>query len=268
MNKKLSRFGERFSRKIGTAQLMDELGRAISEDPTAIFLGGGNLGTVPEMVALFRRRLHEIGVSPREIQRMMGNYAHPKGELLFRRSMARLLARKYRWPLTAASIALTSGSQTGFFLLFNMLVGEHDGGGRERILLPMTPEYAGYNDIGLIGDLNTAHRPDIEERPGGFFKYRVNFDSLRFGDDIAAVCVSRPTNPTGNIITDSELHQLDSMAREAGVPVIIDSAYGVPFLRIIYAAANPLWNENVILCISLSKLGRPFLPFRRFTAGD
>ena len=257
MSMKLSQFGERFTRETGTAQLMGDLGRAIAEDPTALLLGGGNPGTVPEMVALFQRRLHEIGDSPDDIQRMMGNYAHPRGELGFRKSLARLLARKYGWPLTADNIALTSGSQTGFFQLFNMLAGDFADGSRRRILLPMTPEYAGYNDIGLVDDLYVAHRPEIEERPGGFFKYRVNFDSLSIDDDVAAVCVSRPTNPTGNIITDGEMHQLDAMARAAGVPFIIDNAYGVPFPRIIYSPATPLWNENVILCMSLSKLGLP-----------
>ena len=265
---KLSKFGKRFSRVTGTAQLMSDLGRAIAEDPSALLLGGGNPGTVPEMEALFRRRLHEIGDSPDEIRRMMGNYAHPKGEIGFRKSLARLLSRKYGWPITADNIALTSGSQTGFFQLFNMLAGDFADGSRRRILLPMTPEYAGYNDIGLVDDLFVAQRPEIEERPGGFFKYRVNFDSLRIDDDIAAVCLSRPTNPTGNIITDSELHQLDAMAKAAGVPFIIDNAYGVPFPRIIYAPANPLWNENVILCMSLSKLGMPGIRTGIVIAGE
>ncbi len=257
MNTKLSSFGDRFSRETGTAQLMDDLGRAIAEDPTALLLGGGNPGTIPEMVALLRRRLHEIGDNPDDLQRMVGDYAHPKGELGFRTSLAKLLSRLYGWPISADNIALTSGSQTGFFQLFNMLAGDFADGSRRRILLPMTPEYAGYSDIGLVDDLYVAHRPEIEERPGNIFKYRVNFDSLKIDDDIAAVCVSRPTNPTGNIITDSELRQLDAMAKAAGVPFIIDNAYGLPFPRIIYDPATLLWNENVILCMSLSKLGMP-----------
>ena len=47
------------------------------------------------------------------------------------------------------------------------------------------------------------------------------------------------------------------MASAAGVPLILDSAYGLPFPRIVFTDATPLWNQNVILCLSLSKLGLP-----------
>ena len=257
MFRKYSKFGERFTRLTGTAELMGDLGRVISGEYEGFLLGGGNPGTIPEMVELFQRRFRDIGSSADEIQRMVGNYAHPRGDIGFRTSLAGLLRREYGWPLSADNIALTSGSQTGFFQLFNMLAGEFADGSRKRILLPMTPEYAGYTDVGLIADLYVAHRPEIEDRSDGFFKYRVNFDSLRIDEDIAAVCISRPTNPTGNVITDREVRQLDAMARAADVPLIIDNAYGLPFPRIVFSAATPFWNENIILCMSLSKLGLP-----------
>lgn len=41
--------------------------------------------------------------------------------------------------------------------------------------------------------------------PDGQFKYHVDFEHLTIGDDIGAICVSRPTNPTGNVITDDEV---------------------------------------------------------------
>ena len=85
----------------------------------------------------------------------------------------------------------------------------------------------------------------------------MNFETLRIDEDVAALCVSRPTNPTGNVIADAELRQLDTMARQAGVPLIVDNAYGLPFPRIVFAQATPFWNDNVILCMSLSKLGMP-----------
>ena len=43
----------------------------------------------------------------------------------------------------------------------------------------------------------------------------------------------------------------------AGVPLIIDGAYGLPFPGMIYTPATPFWDDNTILCLSLSKLGLP-----------
>jgi valine--pyruvate aminotransferase len=48
-----------------------------------------------------------------------------------------------------------------------------------------------------------------------------------------------------------------SLTRQHGVPLIIDNAYGTPFPSIIHVPATPVWNENIILCLSLSKLGLP-----------
>ena len=107
------------------------------------------------------------------------------------------------------------------------------------------------------GDFFVSTRPNIELLEPHLFKYRVNFDEICIGEETGAICVSRPTNPTGNVITDNEVHRLDALAKEAGIPLIIDSAYGGPFPNIIFSDATPLWNSNIILCLSLSKLGLP-----------
>jgi valine--pyruvate aminotransferase len=69
--------------------------------------------------------------------------------------------------------------------------------------------------------------------------------------------VSRPTNPTGNVLTDEEVAHLDDIARSHDIPLIIDGAYGLPFPNILFTDAQPHWNENTILTLSLSKLGLP-----------
>ncbi len=257
MARNWSKFGERYTRPTGALELMEDLGVATDNEESTLLLGGGNPGRIPEVQAIFKRRLAEITASDENFERLVGNYADPKGERRFRRVLAELLAREYGWNLTAENVALSAGSQAGFFLLFNLLAGEFSDGSRKRILLPVTPEYIGYTDVGLDEDHFIAQLPNVQELPGDYFKYRVNFGGLSITDEIAAVCVSRPTNPTGNVITDSELRKLDSLAKAGGVPLIIDSAYGLPFPRIVFTDATPLWNENVILCMSLSKLGLP-----------
>jgi len=59
------------------------------------------------------------------------------------------------------------------------------------------------------------------------------------------------------VITDEELMKLDVLANQHNIPLVIDNAYGVPFPGIIFSEARPLWNPNIILCMSLSKLGLP-----------
>lgn len=257
MSTRFSSFGLRFTRHTGALELMEDLGDAIAEDSTSVFLGGGNPAKIPEVQKRLRSRLAEIAGSDELSDRLAGNYSHPKGELKFRESLARLLTREYGWRLTAENIAVTAGSQAGFFLLFNLLAGDFPDGSRKRILLPLVPEYIGYADVGLSDDLFIAKRPQIEILSDNFFKYRIDFNALSVGRDIGAICVSRPTNPTGNVITDNELEKLNDEAAAAGIPLIIDSAYGPPFPKIVFVDAQPLWNENVIYCMSLSKLGIP-----------
>ena len=69
--------------------------------------------------------------------------------------------------------------------------------------------------------------------------------------------MSRPTNPTGNVLTNAELERLGDLALSKGIPLIVDNAYGMPFPNIVFTDAEPQWNENTILCMSLSKLGLP-----------
>ncbi|RYZ79516.1 MAG: aminotransferase class I/II-fold pyridoxal phosphate-dependent enzyme, partial [Moraxellaceae bacterium] len=41
------------------------------------------------------------------------------------------------------------------------------------------------------------------------------------------------------------------------IPLIVDGAYGTPFPNILFADIEPHWNDNIILVLSLSKLGLP-----------
>jgi valine--pyruvate aminotransferase len=142
-------------------------------------------------------------------------------------------------------------------MLFNILAGVMPDGSRRSIHLPLAPEYLGYADVGLCDNFFTATRPDIELLDDHIFKYRLNYSRLEVDEQTAALCVSRPTNPTGNVLTDEEIEHLDDIARRRGIPLIIDGAYGLPFPNITFTDARPHWNENTALLLSLSKLGLP-----------
>jgi len=105
-----------------------------------------------------------------------------------------------------------------------------------------------------------AIKPEICELDNQEFKYQIDFSKLKQAikqENIGVICVSRPTNPTGNVITDEELSKLDKIAQANNIPLIVDNAYGNPFPGAIYTDATLSWNDNTILCMSLSKLGLP-----------
>ncbi|QYK02668.1 valine--pyruvate transaminase [Shewanella psychrotolerans] len=250
-----SKFGEKFTRYSGITRLMDDLNDGL-RTPGAIMLGGGNPAAIPAMQDYFHQVSADM-LKNGELVAALGNYDGPQGKNGFLTSLAQLLRDTYGWEITEKNISLTNGSQSAFFYLFNLFAGTQSDGSHKKILLPLTPEYIGYSDAGLDDDIFVSYRPDIQMLDNRMFKYHVDFDSLSIDDSIAAICVSRPTNPTGNVLTDDEIVKLDRLAQENNIPLIIDNAYGTPFPNIIFEEVTPFWNRNTVLCMSLSKLGLP-----------
>jgi len=254
---KLSKFGSKFTRQSGINQLMVDLGEAYASDhPDLCMLGGGNPASIPEAQTLFGKEMERL-IENNLFERMVGIYDGPQGEQSFREVLSDYLNLQFGWNIGPQNISLTNGSQNSFFYLFNALAGEMPDGSFRKIMFPLSPEYVGYADAGLSENMFTSFRPNIEHLENKQFKYRVNFDELEIGDDIAAICLSRPTNPTGNVVGNRELARLDELARKHNIPLIVDNAYGQPFPNVIYADAELRWNDNTVLCMSLSKLGLP-----------
>ena len=123
--------------------------------------------------------------------------------------------------------------------------------------MPLAAEYIGSADAWLWHAFVKANRPEIELIDTSTFKYHVDFSKLAITENTGAICVSRPTNPTGNVLTDSEMARLNFLAIQHDVPLIVDGAYGSPFPNLIFSEARPFWNDNTIMCLSLSKFGLP-----------
>ncbi|HCZ9682313.1 valine--pyruvate transaminase [Vibrio parahaemolyticus] len=250
-----SKFGEKFNQYSGITQLMDDLNDGL-RTPGAIMLGGGNPAAIPAMLDYFHQASEEMLASG-ELVAALTNYDGPQGKDVFVKALAQLFRETYGWDISEKNISLTNGSQSGFFYLFNLFAGQQPDGSHKKVLLPIAPEYIGYGDAGIDEDIFVSYHPEIELLDNGLFKYHVDFEKLTVDDSVAAICASRPTNPTGNVLTDEEVRKLDKLARENNIPLIVDNAYGLPFPNIIFEDVEPFWNENTILCMSLSKLGLP-----------
>ncbi len=255
---KLSATGASIAAGTGIGELMVDLGTAMAAaDGGVHMLGGGNPAHIPEVEQVWQRRMGEISADPAILRRVLSTYDPPQGNARFIETLADYLRRQLGWPVSSKNIALTNGGQSAFFTLFSLLAGS-DGNGQPRtILLPMMPEYIGYANQGLAADIFRGSMPQIVETGQHSFRYRVDFSSLPIDATTAAICVSRPCNPTGNVLSDAEVQHLSAIAEERKIPLIIDNAYGQPFPAILYKNAQSHWADHHIQVISLSKLGLP-----------
>lgn len=251
-----SSFSQTYRGDSGTIRLMDDLGQFTGRDDI-IMLGGGNPSHIPAIQEYFRHAMGRVLDSDYDFETLISNYSAPGGDRAFVAALVDLFNTHYGWGIGPEHIALTNGSQTAFFFLFNMFAGRFPDGTQKKILLPLAPEYIGYEDAGIEGNIFTSRRPAIEQLDGRLFKYHVDFDALAIDERIGAICVSRPTNPTGNVLTEAEIDRLAALAEEHHIPLIIDNAYGAPFPGIIHTETTPRWNPQTVMCMSLSKLGLP-----------
>jgi len=136
---KLSAFGKKLTSGSGIVDLMEDLGSALNENPDMIFMGGGNPARIPEMEAVIKSQYQKLCDDAEQLYSTTGIYQSPQGELEFRSNIAAMLKQQFGWQLTEANIAVSNGSQSAFYILFNLLAGEMPDGSFKSIHLPLSP---------------------------------------------------------------------------------------------------------------------------------
>lgn len=260
-----SDFGAKLTGNSGILQLMDDLGQPLPKDMPSYQLGGGNPARIPQIDAMYRSEMERIMADGDAFGDLLGRYDAPSGRTTFLDDIASYLSKTYGWDITAENIAVTNGSQSAMFYLFNLFGGTKTVNARtvkKTVVFPLVPEYIGYADQGIEDDMFVGIPAGFKIYNDHTFKYSVDFDLLEKylanHDNVGALCVTRPTNPTGNVLTDSEIKRLAKIAVQYDIPLIVDNAYGLPWPDIIFTdSAEPYFGENVILSMSLSKIGLP-----------
>jgi valine--pyruvate aminotransferase len=261
-----SDFGKKLCGPSGINQLMDDIGKPLPKNIPVCQMGGGNPARIPEVEAMYRAQMEKILNHGDDFENLIGRYDAPQGRTSFIATAAEYLSKKFGWNIGPENIAVTNGSQSAFFYLFNMFSGTYTQNGgkiKKTVVFPLIPEYVGYADQGIEEDTFVGIPAGFSLYPDHTFKYHIDFEKLeRYLEDhstVGALCVTRPTNPTGNVLSDDEVHHLARLAAQYGIPLFVDNAYGLPWPDIIFSNVEPYWDENVVLSMSLSKIGLPAL---------
>lgn len=257
MDPRLSHLGQRISRLSGVRAINKDIAETLQKEGSHwIDLGAGNPVILPEVEAMWRRYTQELMAEP-EFGKVLCRYGVSQGYGPLIEAVVDYFNREYGWGITRRNVLITPGSQSFYFFAVNVFCGLGTDGQRRPLLLPLSPDYTGYGGILIEESDLKAIPPTLEKQGSHTFKYRPDLERLQVDEQVGAILFSRPCNPTGNVITDEEVAQIVQRAAAADVPVIIDSAYAIPFPHLTYVPMSLTWADNVIHCFSLSKAGLP-----------
>ncbi|MCL1471072.1 valine--pyruvate transaminase [Argonema antarcticum] len=259
MNPALTQFGNQMSRLTGVRAIMKDIKETLQAGKGQEFinLSPGNPVILPEVEQMWRDYTKELLDSP-DYGKVVCRYGDSQGYEPLIDAVVTDFNRRYGLNLTNRNILITPGSQSLYFYAANAFGGYTTSGELKQIVLPLSPDYTGYGGVTLVPEALLAYKPKLDiDEPSHRFKYRPDFSQLEINESTGCVLFSRPCNPTGNVLTDDEVRKIEALAAPYNVPVLIDSAYGLPFPALNFTEMTPIFGHNVVHCMSLSKAGLP-----------
>lgn len=259
MNPALTQIGAQMHNLTGVRAIMKDVIETLQagEGQGFINLSAGNPLILPEVEQLWRNCTAELLAST-EYGEVVCRYGSSQGYGPLITAIAKDFNRRYGLTLSDRNILITPGSQTLYFYAVNAFGGYTESGNLKQIVLPLSPDYTGYSGVSLVPEALIAYKPTLDIDPTAHqFKYRPDFSQLAITENIGCVIFSRPCNPTGNVLTDDEVKKIAALAAPYDVPVLIDSAYAPPFPALNFTEMTPVFGDNILHCMSLSKVGLP-----------
>lgn len=255
----LTQIGEQMSHLTGVRAIMKDIVETLrtAQGRTFINLSAGNPVILPEVEQLWRDCTAELLASS-DYGEVVCRYGASQGYQPLIEAVVEDFNQRYGLALTERNVLITPGSQSLYFLAANALGGHTHDGQLKQIVLPLSPDYTGYGGVSLTPGALRAYQPRLDIDPAAHrFKYRPDFSQLEINETTGFVLFSRPSNPTGNVLTDAEVQKIAALADSHAVPVLIDSAYAPPFPSLNFTEMTPIFGRNIVHCTSLSKAGLP-----------
>jgi valine--pyruvate aminotransferase len=259
MKPALSKIGEQMSHLTGVRAIMKDINETLRAGAGQQFinLSAGNPLILPEVEQLWRDCTASLLASS-EYGEVVCRYGSSQGYAPLVEAIANDFNKRYGLNLTERNILLTPGSQSLYFYAANVFGGYTSSGDLKEIILPLSPDYTGYGGVTLCAEALIAYKPTLDiDFSAHKFKYRPDFSQLEITENTGCVIFSRPCNPTGNVLTDDEVKKIAALAAPFNVPVLIDSAYAPPFPALNFTEMTPVFGDNILHCMSLSKAGLP-----------
>lgn len=249
--------GDKMSSLTGVRAIMDDIKRVRARgDVIHADLSAGNPVVLPELVKLWQKLGKEVLESD-AVGDILVRYGQSRGYEPLINAIVKKFNALYGLSLTADNVLITPGTQSAYFYLAAALSGKSKSGQDLEITLPYCPDYTGYEGVVLDRAVLKAVKPSIELVGERNFRYKADLDKVAKANKGGYILFSRPSNPTGGVVSEDEVKALSEIALKLDKYLVIDNAYGAPFPNLTEVEVKPLFGEHIINCFSLSKTGLP-----------
>jgi len=168
------------------------------------------------------------------------HYTHSLGLLELRNAICEHYFSAYKVSVDPDQIIITSGTSPAMFLLFSVLVEKGD-----QVIIS-DPHYACYPNFirFLEGEVVTV---EVYQEDG--FQYRPEEISKKISDKTKAILINSPSNPTGNLLSESRMKAIS----EFSPYIISDEIYqGLVYEGVEHSILE--FTENAFVLNGFSKL--------------
>jgi valine--pyruvate aminotransferase len=252
----LSCIGQQMAKLSGLRGIMEDVATATSTATGRkwLNLGVGNPAAIPEVCDWWQRLAMEALTEG--FTEISCQYGPSRGLPRLVDAIADYFNRRYGWAISPQNVVVGPGSQMLCFMAAAMFTGPGSAGDT-KLVLPMTPDYTGYQGLSMIADGVRGVDPILIADGEHTFRYRLDLPAVQEQTDAGMFLVSSPSNPAGRCLGTGERGDLIAVAAALDVSLVIDHAYGYPFPGIAEAPTAPVWHDHVINLFSLSKAGLP-----------
>jgi aspartate/methionine/tyrosine aminotransferase len=169
------------------------------------------------------------------------HYTPAKGLMELRESISGHYQMKYGVRVSPERIIITPGTSGAFMVVFSMLTDT------EKRLLLSDPSYPCYKNFAYFLKTEPLFVPVHKDT-----QYEITPEAIRPLDDVGAIVLSSPANPTGNLYSEKSVQDLISLSEEKGFRFISDEIYhGLVYDSEEHTALE--YSDRVIVINSFSK---------------
>ena len=191
--------------------ILDRVAALRAEGRNVISLCAGEPGDgAPAAVSKRAAEIHLAGTPM--------TYTPPLGIMALREAIAGHYKRWYNIDVPAANVAVTTGSSGAFMLVF---LAAFNAGDKVALARPGYPAYANI--------LRTLGIEVVELDAGPETRYQPSIDLLEAAwaahGPLDGLVLASPANPTGTMVSGTELEELATWCRERGVRLVSDEIY-------------------------------------------